>query len=64
MGESFGSPNFFSYLYIMKQIYILIFTSEVNNINGFFDRKEMLLHEAVNRNSELTDLIWVLTPNN
>ena len=47
----------------MKQVYILIFKTEVNNINGFFDRKELMLHEANNFNSNLNDTIWVLTPN-
>ncbi len=50
----------------MKQVFILIFKSEVNNYNsvdGFFNRKEMYQFEANNLNSDLDDLIWILTPN-
>lgn len=47
----------------MKQIFILIYKSEANSINGFFDRKVMMAYEAENLNSDLTDLIWVLEPN-
>jgi hypothetical protein len=47
----------------MKLIFILVFKHEVNNINGFFDRKEMYLHEAANLNSDLTNTVWVITPN-
>lgn len=48
---------------IMKQVFILIEKSEMKNINGFYDRKEMTQYEADNLNSELTNTIWVLTPN-
>jgi hypothetical protein len=51
----------------MKQIYLLIFKSEQNNYsywNGSFGIKELLPHEAINLNSELTDLIWILCPEN
>lgn len=48
----------------MKQIFILIEKSEFKNINGFYDRKEMMQYEADNLNRELpNNLIWVLTPN-
>lgn len=47
----------------MKFVFILIFKSELNNINGFFDRQEMYLHEASHKNEDLTDTIWVLEPN-
>ena len=49
----------------MKFIYILVFKYEAQNsqsINGFFDRKEMMMHEADNLNSDLTDTIWIITP--
>ena len=50
----------------MKQIFILIYKSEVKNyktVDGFFDRREMLQYEADNLNSDLTDTVWILTPN-
>ena len=47
----------------MKQVFILIFKSEIDKINGFFDRREMYQYEANNLNTDLTDTIWVLTPN-
>ncbi len=47
----------------MKQVFILILKSDINNVNGFFDRREMMQYEADNLNSQLTDLVWVLTPN-
>lgn len=47
----------------MKQIFILIEKSEVNNINGFYDRREMYQYEADNLNSKLIRLIWILQPN-
>ena len=50
----------------MKFIYILVFKHEAKNphsVNGFFDRKEMYMHEAGNLNSELNDTIWIITPN-
>ncbi len=47
----------------MKQVFILIEKSEVNNINGFYERKEMMQYEADNLNSNLTNLVWVLCPN-
>ena len=48
----------------MKQIYILIFKSEIDNINGFFDRQELMAHEAQHLNSDRKDDgIWVLQPN-
>jgi hypothetical protein len=47
----------------MKFIYILIEKTELNNINGFYDRKVMMQHEAQNLNEDLDRLIWVLQPN-
>ena len=49
----------------MKFIYILVFKHEAESkrYNGFFDRKEMYMYEADNLNSDLTDTIWVTTPN-
>lgn len=47
----------------MKQIFILIGKSEIKNITGFYDRKEMMAHEADNLNQDLKDTIWVLQPN-
>ena len=48
----------------MKQVFILIEKTEVNNINGFYDRKEMMQHEAERLNSIIAnDTIWVLMPN-
>ena len=47
----------------MKQVFILIEKTEINNINGFYNRKELRLSEAVNLNSELKNTIWVLQPN-
>jgi hypothetical protein len=49
----------------MKFIYILVFKHEAQNpqsINGFFDRKEMMMHEADNLNCDLKDIIWIITP--
>ena len=46
----------------MKQVFILIEKSEVKNINGFYDRKEMMQFEANNLNLDLVNTIWVLTP--
>ena len=49
----------------MKQVFILIDKTEVNNINGFYDRKEMMQHDADRLNAAITNnTIWVLTPNN
>ena len=49
----------------MKQVFILIDKTEVNNINGFYDRKEMMQHDADRLNADITNnTIWVLTPNN
>ena len=48
----------------MKMVYILIEKYELNNINGFYDRKEMMQHEAYNLNMSLKNTIWVLQPNN
>ena len=51
---------------IMKQVYILIFKSELQNIdsiNSFFDRRELYTHEAINLNADLNECIWVLPPN-
>lgn len=47
----------------MKFLFILIYKTEVNNINGFFDRRELTLHEADLLNHYLTDTIWVMPPN-
>ena len=49
----------------MKKVYILIEKSEMKNINGFYDRKEMYSYEAINLNLDLdlTNLVWVLQPN-
>ena len=47
----------------MKKVYILIEKSEMKNINGFYDRKEMYIYEAINLNLDLTNLVWVLQPN-
>jgi len=47
----------------MKQVFILIWKAEVNNVTGFFERRTMLQYEADNLNSKLTDLIWILQPN-
>jgi hypothetical protein len=47
----------------MKQVFILIEKTEVNNINGFYDRQEMARSKADNLNSELKNTIWVLQPN-
>jgi len=46
----------------MKFIYILVFKSDLKNLTGFFDRREMMLHEAEHLNNELTDLIWIQQP--
>jgi len=40
----------------MKQIYILIEKSEINNITDFYDRKEMQAFEAANLNGDLIGL--------
>jgi hypothetical protein len=47
----------------MKQVFILIYKSDILNICDFFDRKEMQQYEADNLNSDLDILIWVLQPN-
>jgi hypothetical protein len=50
----------------MKQIFILVFKHEATNpqnINSFFDRKEMQIHEAERLNDNLKNTIWILTPN-
>ena len=51
----------------MKQEFILIDKSEVNNLTGFFDRKEMYQYQADNKNKDLEEagctLIWILQPN-
>jgi len=47
----------------MKQIFILIYKSEINNANGFFERREMTNNDALNLNLDLTDLVWILQPN-
>lgn len=47
----------------MKQIFILIEKTDVKNIAGFYDRKEMTQQEAANINENLYDIIWVLQPN-
>ena len=46
----------------MKKVFILIEKKEVNNINGFYDRKEMMQHEADNLNSELKNLLQIKSP--
>ena len=51
----------------MKQIFILVFLSEVDAFNfgaGFFDRKEIYQYEADNLNSDLIKTKWILQPNN
>jgi hypothetical protein len=48
----------------MKFVFILIDKRDVSNIGlGFYDRKEMMLHEAENLNADLESVIWVLQPN-
>lgn len=47
----------------MKQIFILIDKSEVDNITGFYDRREMTANQAAHLNSDLETTVWVLTPN-
>ena len=47
----------------MKQVFILIEKSEVENVNGFYNRKELFQFEADNLNAYLSNLIWVLQPN-
>jgi hypothetical protein len=48
----------------MKFVFILIDKRDVSNIGlGFYDRKEMMLHEAENLNANLKSVIWVLQPN-
>lgn len=48
----------------MKQVFILIEKSEVNNIGlGFYDRKEMMAYEAANLNADLKTTVWILQPN-
>ena len=47
----------------MKQVFILIEKREVNNITGFYGRKEMMQFEADNLNRKLKNTIWVLQPN-
>ena len=47
----------------MKQVFILIEKTEVNNICGFYDRRVMMAYEAENLNSDLSTTIWVLQPN-
>jgi hypothetical protein len=47
----------------MKQVFILIYKSDINHINSFFDRKEMTHTEAEHRNCDLKSMVWVLQPN-
>jgi hypothetical protein len=54
---------------IMKQLFILIEKSELKNlesVNSFYDRKEMMQYQADNLNEDLasSSLVWVLQPNN
>jgi hypothetical protein len=54
---------------IMKQLFILIEKSELKNlesVNSFYDRKEMMQYQADNLNEDLASsvLVWVLQPNN
>jgi hypothetical protein len=47
------------------RVFILVYKTEINSINGFFDRKTITVSEAKKLNNEMAnkDLIWVLTPN-
>lgn len=47
----------------MKQVFILIEKSEINQIDGFYDRKEMMQYEVTNLNLSLIKTVWVLQPN-
>lgn len=47
----------------MKQVFILIYKSDINNINSYFERKEMTATEAAHRNADLKSMVWVLEPN-
>jgi hypothetical protein len=49
----------------MKQLFILIEKSELKNlesVNSFYDRKEMMQYQADNLNEDLASsvLVWVL----
>jgi len=46
-----------------KFIFILIDKRDINNINGFFDRKTMTEIESNELNAKLKSLVWVKTPN-
>lgn len=47
----------------MKQVFILIEKTEINNITDFYFRKEMQQFEADILNTTLNTTIWVLQPN-
>ena len=47
----------------MKQLFILIEKTEINNITDFYFRKEMHQFEVDILNTTLKSTIWVLQPN-
>jgi len=47
----------------MKQLFILIEKTEINNITDFYFRKEMHQFEIDILNTTLKSTIWVLQPN-
>ncbi len=47
----------------MKQVFILIYKSDIKCVNYFFERKEMTQTEAAHRNADLKTMVWILEPN-